>query len=102
MAKRRIECTDTQEALFLEQALAMYREMREVATNAEDGEVLHAAEMFAVNGGRELIRKGLEGVLQDQAEEVEKRGRRPEDVFAEEFAHIAAERRSRSRRRPAL
>lgn len=77
MTKGRVECKDAAEALFLEQALAMYREMREVAGSAPDGEVLHEAELFAVNGGRELIRKGLEGVLQEQAEEVEKRGAGP-------------------------
>jgi hypothetical protein len=100
MSGRKIETQDEREALFMEQALAMFREMREVATQAPDGEVLNEAELFATSRGRELIRKGLESVLQDQAGEVEKKGRRPEDVFAEEFAHIAEASRRRSRRQP--
>lgn len=100
MGSRKIEARDEREALFMEQALAMFREMRDVATEAPDGEVLNEAELFATSRGRELIRKGLESVLQDQAGEVEKKGRRPEDVFAEEFARIAEANPKRSQRRP--
>jgi hypothetical protein len=100
MSRRKIELRDEREALFVEQALAMFREMREVATEAPDGEVLNEAELLAMSRGRELIRKGLESVLQDQAGEVEKKGRRPEDVFAEEFARIAEASPRRSSRRP--
>lgn len=100
MGSRKIEARDEREALFMEQALAMFREMRDVATEAPDGEVLNEAELFATSRGRELIRKGLESVLQDQAGEVEKKGRRPEDVFAEEFARIAEASPKRSQRRP--
>jgi len=57
--------------------------------------------LIAVREGHELIRQGLESVIQDQAEEVEKRGRPPERVLAEELAHIAAERRKvKKLRRP--
>jgi hypothetical protein len=96
MAKGKIVVDDGVEALFVEQALAMFRELRQTAKDAPDGEVLHQAEMVAVERGQELIRKGLESVIQDQAEEVEKKGRRPEHVFAEELALIAAEKRERS------
>ena len=92
MIKGKIAVDDGVEALFVEQALAMFRELRQTAKDAPDGEVLHQAEMLAVRQGRELIRKGLESVIQDQAEEVEKKARRPERVLAEELAHIAAER----------
>lgn len=101
MSSRKVELQDEREALFVEQALAMFREMRDVATEAPDGEVMNQAELFATSRGRELIRKGLESVLQDQAGEVEKKGRRPEDVFAEEFARIAEASPKRSRHRPA-
>lgn len=100
MAKRKIAVDDNVEALFAEQALAMFRELRQTAKDAPDGEVLHQAELFAVREGQELIRQGLESVIQDQAEEVEKKGRPSERVFAEELAHIAAEKGNRSSRRP--
>ena len=96
MAKGKIAVDDGVEALFMEQALAMFRELRQTAKDAPDGEVLHQAEMVAVRQGQELIRKGLESVMQDQAQEVEKKGRRPEHVLAEELALIAAENRKRS------
>jgi len=96
MAKSKIAVDDSVEALFMEQALAMFRELRQTANDAPDGEVLHQAELVAVRQGQELIRKGLESVIQDQAQEVEKKGRRPEHVLAKELALIAAENRKRS------
>ena len=100
MTQRRIAVDDRVEALFVEKALAMFRELRQTAKDAPDGEVLHQAELFAVREGQELIRQGLESVIQDQAEEVEKKGHRPERVLAEEFAHIAAGNRNRGSRPP--
>ena len=50
--------------------LAMFRELRQTAKDAPDGEVLHQAELFAVSEGQKLIRQGLESVIQDQAQEV--------------------------------
>jgi hypothetical protein len=95
MARKKIAVDDGVEALFAEKALAMFRELRQTANDAPDGEVLHRAELFAVREGQELIRQGLESVIQDQADEVEKKGRRPERVLAEELAHIAAGRENR-------
>ena len=100
MTKRKIAVEDNVEALFAERALAMFRELRQTAENAPDGEVLHQAELFAVREGQELIRQGLESVIQDQAQAVEKRGRRPERVLAEELAHIAEASRNRGSRPP--
>jgi hypothetical protein len=100
MGSHKVEVRDEREALFVEQALAMFREMRDVAAEAPDGEVLDQAEQCATSQGRELIRKGLESVLQDQAHGVEKKGRLLEAVFVEEFGPTAAGslRRSRQRR----
>jgi len=100
VAKRKIAVEDSVEALFAERALAMFRELRQTAKDAPDGEVLDQAELFAVREGHELIRQGLESVIQDQAEEVEKKGRPPERVLAGELAHIAAAKGSRSSRPP--
>ena len=101
MYPRNIRVENPEEALIVEQALAMYREVRSAAGAAADGEVLSVAEGLAMARGRELTRKTLESVLQEEAQALEKKGPRPEDVFAAEFASIAAESRRRSSRRPA-
>ena len=99
MTKRKLAVNDSVEALFAEKALAMFRELRQTAKDAPDGEVLHRAELYAVREGQELIRQGLESVVQDQADEVEKKGRTAERVLAEELAHIAAASPNRGSRR---
>jgi hypothetical protein len=81
--------------LIAEQALAMYREMRHAAASAADGEVLSVAESLAVARGRELMRRSLETVLQEEIAAVEKKGRRGEAVLAEGVARIAASKRGR-------
>lgn len=101
MYPRDIRVENPQEALIVEQALAMHREMRKAAAEAADGEVLSVAEGLAVTRGRELMRKSLEAVLQAEAQGSEKKGPRPEDVFAAEFESIAAGKSGRSSRRPA-
>ena len=95
MNKRTIVASSEAEALFLEQAKAMYQEMNQTACEAEDGTVLDKAEQVAVTKGRELIRKGLEIVIQDQAQDAEKKARPRGDVLAMEIARIAAENRKR-------
>src|SRR6266702_7187619 len=76
MYPRDIRVNSPLEALVVEQALAMVREMKRVADAAPDGQVLDQAETVAVAQGRELTRKSLEAVLNDQAAEVEKKVRR--------------------------
>jgi hypothetical protein len=76
MYPRDIRVNDPREALVVEQALAMYREMRDAARNAPDGQVLDRAESLAVTRGRELTRKSLEAVLAEETQAVEKKGRR--------------------------
>lgn len=76
MYPRDVRVNDPQEALIVEQALAMYREMREAARNAPDGQVLDRAESLAMTRGRELTRKSLETILAEEAQVVEKKGRR--------------------------
>lgn len=101
MFSRNIRVESPEEALIVEQALAMYREMRHAAAAAADGEVLSVAESLAMARGRELTRKSLESVLGEEAVALEKKGPRPGDVFAVEFASIAAESKKRSSRRQA-
>ncbi len=101
MYPREIRVESPQEALIVEQALAMYREMRGVAARAVDGEVIAAAESLAVARGRDLTRKSLEAVLQEEIASSEKKGRRREGVLAEERANIGGSNRGRCSRRRA-
>ena len=80
------------EAILVEQALAMARELEAVTDAAPDGQVLAVAELAALRNGRELTRRGLEAALQRQAETAEKKGRPGEPAPA------AAVARSKTRR----
>jgi hypothetical protein len=101
MSSRDIRVADPVEALLVEQLLAMVRELRDVCQTAPDGHVLEQAEQIAVNRGRELMRKALENVLNEQAKEVEKKGRRRDDALAAEIARIAGDASDRSSQRQA-
>ena len=99
MYPRDIRVNDPSEALIVEQALAMYREMKEAADAAADGTVFDTAESLAVARGREFLRRSLEIVLHDQAEGVEKKGPPVEPAAAVARGTIAADGRARSSRR---
>ena len=62
------------EAILLEQALLMARELEAVTDAAPDGRVLAEGEAAAVRLGRELTRCALEAALQRQAEAAEGKG----------------------------
>ena len=47
--------------------------MKAVADNASDVHVIHIAETFAMTQGRELVRKSLAIILQEQIAEHEKK-----------------------------
>jgi hypothetical protein len=70
-----VEVNTPLEALLVEQALAMVRELKGVSDAAPDGAVLAQAETAAVRLGREFIRRALEATLQTQADAAEKKGR---------------------------
>ena len=65
------------QALIVEQALALARQLEQTANGAAHGRVLGAVEAFAVPAGRELVRKAVEATLQAQADSVEKKVTRP-------------------------
>ena len=90
MNKRTIQVDNDAQALFLEQAKAMFQELMKTADEAPDGQVLHLAEMCAMTEGRKLIRKALEATVQQQAHEVEKKGCLPERANAAEQELIEA------------
>ena len=62
------------EAILVEQALAMARELEAVSDAAPDGRVLAVAEEAAVRSGRKLTLAALEAALRRQAEASEKKG----------------------------
>ena len=62
------------EAILVEQALAMARELEAVSDAAPDGRVLAIAEEAAVRSGRKLTLAALEAALLRQAEASEKKG----------------------------
>ena len=72
MADMRIE--DPVEALIVEQARVMARELKRTCRSAPHGQVLAAAEQVAVAQGRELARRSLEAVVQAEQAEAEKKG----------------------------
>lgn len=64
------------QALLVEQALAMAKELESEAKGAENGTVLDVVETIALKRGRELMRSAVEASLQAEAAVVEKKGRR--------------------------
>src|SRR5262245_36497665 len=62
------------QALILEQALLLARQLEQTAAAAPDGQVLAKVEALAVGAARELARQAVQATLQAQA--AEKKGRR--------------------------
>jgi hypothetical protein len=76
MEPRTLRLTDPVEALVVEQALALVRQLRSTCQAAPHGQVLAQAERVAVDQGRELARQALEAALNQAAAPPEKKGRR--------------------------
>ncbi len=62
------------EAILVERAMAMARELEMVSDAAADGQVLAVSEVAAIRAGRELTRRALQAMLQRQAESAEGKG----------------------------
>jgi hypothetical protein len=100
MYPRDIRVESPQEALIVEQALAMYRELRHAAAQAPDGQVISMAESLAVAQGRELTRRNLETVLQEEIEASEKKGLPRAHATVADAARTAANKTADSSQRP--
>ncbi len=74
MTQHEIRLTDPVEALVVEQAIAFVRELKQTCQAAPHGHVLAQVERVALTQGRELTRQALEAVLNQQAQEAEKKG----------------------------
>ena len=59
--------------LLLEQAQAFIRDLRATARNAPYGKIIHRADLFAVERGREFTRQALETIIQEQNDLLEKK-----------------------------
>ena len=70
------------QALLVEQALLLAKQLETTADAAPDGQVLAKVEALAVPAARELARQAVEAALQAQAEAAEKKGRRPAPALA--------------------
>ena len=88
-----LRLTDPVEALIVEQALALVRQLRQTCQAAPHGQVLAQAELIALTQGRELTRRALEAVLNTADSPAEKKGLRPAPAAA------ASGGRARGRRR---
>lgn len=75
MPSRTFRAETPLEALILEQALLLARQLQQAADAAPGGQVLARVEAAALPAGRELTRRAVEAALQGQAEAAEKKGR---------------------------
>ena len=74
MIHHTIEVEDETELAAVEQALAMVRELQQLADATSDGHVLAVVEQAAVERGRRFTRQRLQDVLGAQAADLEKKG----------------------------
>lgn len=77
MAQSTIVAETPLQLLILEQALAYAQQMERTADTAADGKVLDVCETLTLTQGRDFLRSVLSAAVQQQAEQVEKKGRRP-------------------------
>lgn len=96
MSHAMIEVETAFESLVVEQALAFAREMEATANGAADGKVLDQCELLTLSKGRALLRAILTGAAQQQADAVEKKGRRPAPVHADTLVVTKVARRGTS------
>ena len=75
MSPRTFQAQTPLEALLVEQALAIARQLQETADAAPDGQVLARVEAAALPAGRAFTRRAVEAALQAQAGAAEKKGR---------------------------
>jgi hypothetical protein len=74
MIRRTMEFESEDELIAAEQAIAMARELKKLADAAPDGHVLAAVEAVALEHGRRFTRDRLQGALNAQAADLEKKG----------------------------
>ncbi len=88
--------------LMMEQALAMAKELEQAGNAAPDGQVLDQLETLAVARGRDFTRDALEGALQLQVDDLEKKLRRAAAADAANSGITKGRRRVKSSRPPVV
>lgn len=66
------ESLSPEEQLFMEKALSTFRETKQVADKASDGNVFNAIEGFIAGDGRKLLAEMFQGVLAETVQETQK------------------------------
>ena len=82
--------------LMMERALAMAQELERAGAAAADGRVLDELETLAVARGRDFTRGALEGALQSQVDELEKKLRLAASADAAKGGVTKGRRRAKS------
>jgi hypothetical protein len=77
-----IEYQDEVERLALEQAIAFFTQLRQVAHTAPAGTVLAACEQVTLDQGRALLRNSLAAAVQSRIDHGEQKGGRPAAAVA--------------------
>jgi hypothetical protein len=75
MSQRTLQAETPLQALILEQALLLARQLEQAANDAPDGQVLTRVEDQALTAGRDFLRQAVQATLQAQADPAEKKGR---------------------------
>ena len=82
--------------LLMERALAMAEELERAGAAAPDGKVLDVLEGLAVDRGRDFTRSALEGALQREVEDFEKKFQAAATAAVVRDAATRARRRAKS------
>lgn len=88
--------------LMMEQALAMAKELELAGDAAPDGQVLDQLETLAVARGRDFTRGALEGALQRQVTDLEKKLRHAAAAVAANGDTTKEHRRAKSSQPPVM
>jgi hypothetical protein len=88
--------------LMMERALAMAKELERTGMAAPHGEILDQLETAAVAQGREFTRAALEGALQGQVDELEKKLRHAASAGVANGGITKGRRRAKSSRPPVM
>ena len=73
MRRKQLQANSATEALIMEQARLLARELERTCNQAPNGHVLDHAESVILKQGREFLRAALQASLQQQARDVEKK-----------------------------
>jgi hypothetical protein len=88
--------------LMMERALAMAKELERTGRAAPRGQVLDELEASAMAQGREFTRVALEGALQGEVDEIEKKLRHTATAGAASDGITKGRRRARSSQPPVM